>query len=103
MTARRAPPAAARRLRDLRNLGEVTERWLIDVGIADVRALRRLGPLEAYRRLKTARPGEVTLVALWALAGALLDLDWRELPPDMKQQLKARLDAPARRGRRVRE
>lgn len=103
MTAGRAGPRDARRLRELRNLGEVTERWLVETGIPDVATLERLGPLEAYRRLKAARPSQVSLLALWALTGALLELDWRELPADMKQQLRDRLEAPARRGRRVRE
>lgn len=29
---------------------------------------------------------------LWALAGAVLDLDWRDLPEDLKQQLLDELD-----------
>ncbi len=91
-----------RRLRDLRNLGDVTEGWLIEVGIATPAELERLGPLEAYRRLKDVRPGQVTLVALWALTGALLDLDWREIPGDMKRQLRAKLAGLARRRGRVR-
>lgn len=105
-----APGAAAsrrrsssRRLRDLRNLGEVTERWLGEVDIPTPAALEIAGPLEAYRRLKASRPREVTLVALWALWGALLDLDWRELPDDLKAQSREKLKRAVRPKQRVGE
>lgn len=88
-------------MRDLRNLGPVTEAWLVDVGIPTPAELERVGPLEAWRRLKDACPRAVTRVALWALAGALLDLDWREVPPDLKRHLEERLPPRSTRHRRV--
>ena len=75
---------AAGALAALRNLGLCRHsgwrRWArtpVDVG--------RLGPVEAYRRVKTARPRLVNLVMLWALVGALLDLDYREVPLELKR------------------
>lgn len=49
-------------------------------------------PITLYLRLKARRPREVTLVALWAIVGAQLGLDWRQLPAEMKDDLRARLD-----------
>lgn len=70
------------RIRDLRNLGPRSETLLARVGIHSVAALRRVGGVEAYWRLR--RTGTTrSLNALWALVGALEPWpegrDWREV------------------------
>jgi hypothetical protein len=57
-------------------------------------ALRRLGALAAYRRLKHAFPRQVSLVMLYALEGALRDCHWNHLPPAVKERLKAAAAKP---------
>ena len=52
--------------------------------------LDRVGSVEAYQRVLEAG-GHPSLNLLWALEGALLDLDWRHLPEDRKQGLRAAL------------
>ncbi len=79
---------AAKALTGLRNLGPATARRLVELGVADGAALRRLGAVAAYRRLKFAYPRETSLVALYALHGALTDTDWRALPEDVKRDLR---------------
>jgi DNA transformation protein len=74
------------RLRDLRNLGPASERMLEAAGIKSPEQLDALGSLEAYRRVAAAG-GHPSLNLLWAIEGALLGLDWRELPEDQKQEL----------------
>ena len=73
----------------LKNIGPASVRQLRDVGIEDEAALRKLGALAAYRRLKHAFPREVSLVMLYALEGALTGCHWNHLPPGAKEKLKA--------------
>ena len=73
----------------LKNIGPVTIRQLREVGIANVTALRKLGALAAYRRLKHAFPRQVSLVMLYALEGALRGCHWNQLPPGVKEKLVA--------------
>lgn len=79
------------RLRDLRNLGPASERGLKQAGIETPRQLDRLGAAEAYRRVR-AQGGDASRNLLWALEGALLDLDWRDLPEERKQALQREVD-----------
>lgn len=46
-----------------------------------------MGSVEAYLRLQIQHPGKISLVALYALAAALWDLHWLELPTEIKEQL----------------
>lgn len=75
------------RLRDLRNLGPASERMLKAAGITTPRQLDRVGAAEAYRRVLAAG-GHPSLNLLWSLEAALLDLDWRDLPPERKAALQ---------------
>ena len=74
----------------MRNLGSVSERWLQDIGVIDVDGLRALGSVEAYLRIRAAEP-RAGLNLLYALEGAILDVDWRELPLALKRDLKAQV------------
>jgi DNA transformation protein len=73
----------------LKNIGPASVRQLRDVGIEDEAALRKLGALDAYRRLKHAFPRHISLVMLYALEGALRGCHWNHLPPGVKDKLKA--------------
>ena len=73
--------------RHMRNIGPVTVRQLRSIGIHTPAELFELGAAEVYVRLKRADPERVTRTMLWALAGAELDIDWRQVPSDIKTQL----------------
>lgn len=75
-------------LESLKNIGPRTAQALVGVGIADAAALRRIGPVEAWRRLKAAAPRQTTLVGLYALYGALIDVHWNDLPVEVKAALR---------------
>ena len=75
------------RLRDLANLGPVTERQLGELGIDTPAQLADLGAIEAWHRLRAAFP-TVNRICLYALEGALRDIDWRDLPPQVLSELK---------------
>ncbi|MDE2869087.1 MAG: TfoX/Sxy family DNA transformation protein [Chloroflexota bacterium] len=76
----------------LRNIGPTTACWLADVGITTVEDLDALGSVGAYQRLKAARPRQVTIVALYALEAALLDIAWTELPLEARSRLRQASD-----------
>lgn len=75
------------RIAALRNLGPVMERLLAEIDVRTEADLRRLGAIEAWRRLSFIHPRAMTRIGLYALAGALIDRDWRDLPPDVKRGL----------------
>jgi DNA transformation protein len=75
----------------MRNLGPKTADLLIAVGITTPAALAEVGTVEAWHRLKIRFPRQVNRIAAYAIEGALLDLDWRTLPPARKAELDGEL------------
>lgn len=75
-------------LLELKNLGMATVNILHAIGINTYSELRKIGSVEAYRRIKS-RDINVSKVMLYALQGALMDVHWNELSPELKQQLVA--------------
>lgn len=71
----------------LRNVGLVSLGWLREAGIRSASDLQRVGSVEAFCRVK-AMGHNASLNLLYALEGALLDMDWRELPMGVKAELK---------------
>lgn len=80
-------------LAGLRNLGPASARRLRAVGIADAAALTDAGPALAYLRVARGFPGHTSRTLLWALFGALADLDWREVPAAERERLLAEVAA----------
>lgn len=77
----------------LKNIGPKSRVWLAEIGIHTLEDLEALGAVETYRRLKANRPTEVSLNMLWALQGALLNIHWNALSPDMKADLRAHVES----------
>jgi DNA transformation protein len=75
-------------------IGPVTEKRLLAVEVRDLAALRQLGAVDAYRRLKFRFGKHVTLNALYGLEAVILGCDWRDLPPGRKAALKRAVEAP---------
>lgn len=76
----------------LKNIGPVSARWLADIGIRKRADLIRLGPVQAFLRVKAAGH-KPSLNLLWALAGAERGLPWSKLSVADRQQLLLELDA----------
>jgi len=76
----------------IKNMGPKSRVWLHEIGIDTLEDLEAIGAVEAYRRLKAARPTEVTLNALWGMQAALLNIHWNALSPEMKDDLKAQVE-----------
>jgi DNA transformation protein len=69
-------------------IGPVTEGRLIAVGVADLAALRKLGAVKAYQRLKFRFGKDVTLNALYGLEAVLTGQHWRAVTPARKAALQ---------------
>lgn len=78
----------------LKNIGETTARWLHDAGIHTRADLDAIGAAMAYKVLQHQHPQKVNIMLLYALQGALLDVHWNGLPPDVKAQLKRDAQEP---------
>ena len=70
-------------------VGQVTERRLVAVGIGDLAALRKLGAVKAYQRLKFRFGKDVTLNALYGLEAVLLGCHWLSIPQERKDALRS--------------
>ncbi len=81
------------RLRDLKNIGPRTESWLHAIEVYNLDDLERLGAVEVYRRLREHFPDRVSINALYALQGAILNLPWNDLPPELKAELRQQAEA----------
>lgn len=75
-------------LSKLPNIGKTLELRLQEVGIDTPEQLRQLGAKEALLRLRRIDPG-ACLHELSALEGAIRGIPKKELPPEVKADLKA--------------
>ena len=80
-------------LLQLKNLGMASVNILRAIGINTHADLKRTGAVEAYRRIR-AREINVSKVMLYALQGALMDIHWNDIPPDLKAQLVSEAEMP---------
>ncbi|ACR13714.1 TfoX/Sxy family protein [Teredinibacter turnerae] len=70
----------------LKNLGMASVNILHAIGVNNYEDLSKMGAVEAYKRIKS-RGIHVSKVMLYALQGALMDVHWNDLSPDLKKQL----------------
>ncbi len=59
-------------------IGPVSKRMLAAAGITSIESLRRLGAVEAYRRVRSHDP-RASLNLLWTLEGALTGRPWEDV------------------------
>jgi hypothetical protein len=76
----------------IRNVGPKSAAWLRQIGVRSTEDLARIGPVEAFLKVKRAgfRP---SLNLLYSMAGALADCHWADLSEERKQELLAALEA----------
>lgn len=75
----------------LKNLGMASVNILRAVGVNNYDELSEVGAVETYCRIKS-RGIHVSKVMLYALQGALMDVHWNDLSPELKAQLVAEAD-----------
>jgi DNA transformation protein and related proteins len=77
---------------DIRNIGPKSRAWLAEIDIHSIADLHTLGAVEAYARLRFHFGKAISRNMLHALAGALSDIDWRQLSPEHKAELNRQAD-----------
>ena len=77
-------------MQSLRNIGPACAEQLVMVGIDTPEKLERLGAKEAFLQIfsKYAYTNCVNACYLYALYGAIHNLDWREIPAHKKDEFK---------------
>lgn len=80
--------AMPRSILQMRNLGPRCAEWLAGIGIHDENDLRSVGAAAAYRELVNRGIVRPHRMFLYALGGALLDLDCTQLPREIKRELE---------------
>ncbi|MCW8194963.1 TfoX/Sxy family protein [Proteobacteria bacterium 005FR1] len=80
-------------LLQLKNLGVASVNILRAVGVTSYEDLKQLGAVEVYRRIKK-RGINVSKVMLYAMEGALLDIHWNQLDPELKARLVREAEQP---------
>lgn len=89
------PNHRPKKISELRNLGSACEVDLNGVGIHTANDLKQLGAEAAFikllegRRKRGANIKCCNAVYLYALYGAIHDIDWRALPDEKKERFKA--------------
>ena len=76
------------RLSKLKNIKGILVRWLREIGVTTVAQFAEQEPLELWKQMKRLHPREVTLDALWAMEGALRDIDSSNVPASRKKYLQ---------------
>lgn len=80
------------KLRDLPGLGPKSEAWLIEVGIKTPDALRAIGAIRAFIKLKKESRSKPSLNFLYALVGAVEGEYWLKVARNEKSRLLMELD-----------
>ncbi|MBU1094949.1 MAG: TfoX/Sxy family protein [Bacteroidetes bacterium] len=73
-----------------KNIGKAIEKRLNKIGVYNLAYLAEMSPKEAYRKICEQNPNKTIpkCYYLYSLQGALIDLDWRELPEEIKTELR---------------
>lgn len=82
-----SPRSPAQGAASLRNIGPTSARWLEIVGVHGLEDLEALGVVETFLRVRDAGFSS-NLNLLWALQGAIMNLHWAEIPPEIKAHLR---------------
>ena len=79
-------------LKDLKGLGQKTEKQLNDIGIYSKADLKQIGPVKAFIKLKNESNFKPSLNFLYAMVGALEDKHWTEIARQDKERLLFELE-----------
>ncbi|KKW40164.1 hypothetical protein A2454_05845 [Candidatus Peribacteria bacterium RIFOXYC2_FULL_55_14] len=76
-------------LKTLPNIGKKMEKHLSEIGVSTLNDLKKMGALEAWRRIRAKDPQkDCCICALYALEGAIMGIRWHELPEKVKEALR---------------
>lgn len=94
-----------KRISQMRNLGPAVERDLNAAGLYHASEVEMLGPEKTFLRMLEGRRANgrsakcCNALYLYALYGAVHDIDWRDIPDAQKQEFKSLTDRLRKSGR----
>ena len=76
------------------DLGATIEKYLNEIGIFTLADLAEVTSVEAFKRIRKNYPEKTIPVCyyLYSLEGALLDLHWNDIPSELKEELKGKIN-----------
>ncbi len=77
-------------LSDLKNIGSKSEQWLNDFDIYTKEDIEEYGPVLIYKILRD-NGYPVSKILVYALQGAIMNIHWNELPPEIKKEIDREL------------
>ena len=82
---------ATNSLKGARNIGPTIEKRLNEIGVFSLADLAEMTAVRAFLAIRQRYPDKSIprCYYLYSLQGALLNLDWRALPDEMKAELSA--------------
>lgn len=81
-------PQESKGLLALPGLGRVMRDRLVEIGIATPARLRKVGAVEAWRRLRFAHGRRVTITWIYALDVAIRGIAWKDLTAERAARLR---------------
>lgn len=75
----------------MKNIGPAMESWLKAAGIKTPKEVETLGAVECYRRIRVIERAANNLMALYALYGAIHNVNCLHLAPEVKEILQEML------------
>lgn len=81
---------SATTLNNAKNIGATIQQRLNNIGIFTLGDLAEITPVIAYQKMKAEQPNQTLpqCYYLYSLQGALMDVQWEELPEGLKDELK---------------
>ncbi|MES1197249.1 MAG: TfoX/Sxy family DNA transformation protein [Pseudomonadota bacterium] len=89
-------PEGVRALAELACIGLTSARLLAEAGVPDPKTLRRIGPIEAYRRLRFQFGERIKVNWIYAMECALHGMRFADMPPARVHELRAAARAVAK-------
>lgn len=76
----------------MHNLWPISIKWLAEVGIYTLEDLKKCNLIQTYTILKEQNP-KVNLNLLWAMYGAVHNIDWKSIDAYTKYELKIQISS----------
>ncbi len=80
------------KLTSLKNIGPAMAQWLKQAGITTPKQLHELGAVECYLRISKLHRNAANRMALYALYGAIHDINCLKLAPEIKDMLNGMVE-----------
>jgi len=75
-------------LSKLPNIGNVLATRLKEAGISTPEQLRKMGVVQAFKKIKHHYHPDACINSLYALQGAVMGIRWHDIPKDIKDEIK---------------